>query len=160
MSGDMPEDVTVWYEVPSDYDSDAAPRGKQLVVTGLWCPADPQMTGKEKRVWWDKGDEIMFRAFPGLPKHIESVEYYSTREVSNLTRDQVLVGQGGETIGLGQVVGQSGRHKPSIKAPVRGLFYVGCDAGGRGIGTQQAVDSGVNVANAVQRYHLLRQATH
>jgi hypothetical protein len=30
-----------------------------------------------------------------------------------------------------------------------GLFYVGCDAGGYGCGTHQAVDSGINVADLV-----------
>ncbi len=100
----------------------------------------------------------MFKAFPELPAHIESKEYYSAREISALSRDQVLPGIGGETIGLGQVVSQAGRYKPSIHAPIRGLFYVGCDAGGRGIGTQQAVDSGINVANTVLRYHFMHQS--
>ena len=116
------------------------------------------ITAKQKKMWWDKIDEIMFNVFPELPKHIESKEYYSSRDVSALTRDQVLPGQGGECIGLGQVVGQGGRHKPSIKAPVQGLFYVGCDAGGFGVGTQQAVCSGITVAGAVQRYHLMHKA--
>ena len=56
------------------------------------------------------------------------------------------------------MVGQAGRHKPSAKAPLQGLFYVGCDAGGYGIGIHQAVDSGINVANMVLRYHLMHQA--
>jgi len=56
------------------------------------------------------------------------------------------------------VIGQGGGLKPSVKAPVQGLFYVGCDAGGYGVGTQQAVDSGLNVTRAVHRYHLMHQA--
>ncbi len=116
------------------------------------------MSEKEKKAWWERGDEIMFKAFPDLPAHIESKEYYSAQEISAISREQVLPGIGGETIGLGQVVGQAGRYKPSVKAPIRGLFYVGCDAGGRGIGTQQAVDSGINVANTVLRYHLMHQS--
>ena len=107
-----------------------APPGKQIILTGHYGPCDPQMSAKEKKAWWDKGDEMMFEAFPDLPKHIESVEHYSAKEISALTRDQVLPRIGGETIGLGQVVGQAGRYKPAVKAPVRGLFYVGCDAGG------------------------------
>jgi hypothetical protein len=102
---------------------------------------------------------MMFKAFPDLPKYMESKEYFSTRDVSNLTRDQVLPSQGGECIGLAQAVGQTGRYKPSVKAPLQGLFYVGCDAGGHGIGTQQAVDSGINVAKIVLQYHLMHQAT-
>jgi hypothetical protein len=66
---------------------------------------------------------------------------------------------GGETIGLGQIVGQCGDQKPSIRAPICGLFYVGADAGGTGIGTQQAIESGMNVADAVLRYHQLRVST-
>ena len=37
----------------------------------------------------------------------------------------------------------------SIQAPIRGLFFVGCDAGGTGVGTQQAIESGMTVAEAV-----------
>jgi len=156
-AGEMPEDIGVLYEVPSNYDPDAAPKGKQVVLAASWGPADPQITAKQKKLWWDKIDEIMFKAFPDLREHIEAKEYYSARDVSALSRDQVLPGQGGECIGLGQIVGQGGGRKPSIKAPIRGLFYVGCDAGGYGVGTQQAVASGINVAGAVQRYHQMRE---
>ncbi len=157
-AGEMPKDIGILYEVPSNYDPDAAPKGKQIVLAASWGPADTQMTAKQNRMWWDKIDEIMFRVFPDLREHIEHKEYYSARDVSALTRDQVLPGQGGECIGLGQVLGQGGGKKPPIKAPIRGLFYVGCDAGGYGVGTQQAVASGIKVAGAVQKYHLLHQA--
>ena len=92
-------------------------------------------------------------------KRTGKVNLNSTRDVSNLTRDQVLPGQGGECIGLGQYVNQAARYKPSITAPIRGLFYVGCDAGGSGVGTQQAVDSGMNVADTVLRYYRMHKAT-
>jgi len=156
-SGGIPEDISVWFEVPSNYDPDAAPPGKQIILTGTWCPADPQMTEQEKQVWWDKVDEMMFKVFPDMKEHIESKEGYSPHDVSALTRDQVLPGIGGECIGLGQIVGQCGRHKPSVGAPVRGLFYVGCDAGGSGIGVQQAMDSGMKVADTVLQHHRLCQ---
>ena len=102
---------------------------------------------------------LMFKAFPELEGAIEDKDLYTTRDVSNLTRDSVLPGQGGETIGLAQIVGQCGPSKPSIKAPIRGLYFVGCDAGGTGVGTQQAIESGMNVADAVWRYHHLRRGT-
>ena len=65
--------------------------------------------------------------------------------------DAIVIGAGfgGETIGIAQVVGQTGRGKPSIKTPVEGLWIVGCDAGGTGVGTQQAIESGYAVAEAV-----------
>jgi len=151
-AGAMPEDIAVLYEVPSNYDETAAPAGKQIVLASVWGPSDGMTSDVDMEPWWRKCDEIMFKVFPGLPKHIERKETYSVRDVSRLTRDRVLPGQGGECIGLGQVVGQGGRKKPSIEAPIRGLFFVGCDAGGYGVGTQQATDSGFNVANAIDEY--------
>ncbi len=158
-AGQLPDDMTVWFEVPSNYDPGAAPHGKQIVLTGFLGPQDPKLTEKDLKPWLDKGDQVMFDAFPELPGAIESKEYVTARDVSVLTRDSVLPGAGGECIGLGQVVGQGGAKKPPIKAPVRGLFFVGCDAGGIGVGTQQAVDSGIKVAEEVMRYHRIRQAT-
>jgi phytoene dehydrogenase-like protein len=150
--GEMPETIAVLYEVPSNYDENAAPEGKQIVLVSVWGPADGQSTDAAMKPWWQKCDEIMFQAFPDLPKHIERKEYYSVRDVSVLTRDRVLSNQGGECIGLGQTVGQGGRKKPSVSAPIRGLFFVGCDAGGYGVGTQQATDSGIFVADAVEKH--------
>jgi len=158
-AGQIPAEMPVWYEVPSNYDPDAAPKGKQIVLTGFLGPTDPKLTEKDLKPWLDKGDEMMFKAFPDLEAAIESKEYVTAREVSLLTRDSVLPGVGGECIGLGQVVGQCGAKKPSVKAPIQGLFYVGCDAGGIGVGTQQATDSGMKVADEVLRYHRLRKAT-
>jgi len=157
-SGEMPEDIAVLYEVPSNYDENAAPDGKQIVLVSVWGPADGMSTAKDMKPWWDKCDEIMFKVFPDMAKHIERREPYSSKDVSVLTRDKVLPNQGGECIGLGQLVGQGGGQKPSVKAPIQGLFFVGCDAGGYGVGTQQATDSGINVANVVQRYHLMHTA--
>jgi NADPH-dependent 2,4-dienoyl-CoA reductase/sulfur reductase-like enzyme len=49
-------------------------------------------------------------------------------------------------------VGQSGSKQPKGDSPVKGLFYVGNDAGGSGLGTNQAVDSGINVSRMVLEY--------
>ena len=40
--------------------------------------------------------------------------------------------------------------------PLSGLFFVGCDAGGFGLGTHQAVDSAVNVSKLVMEQHRAR----
>jgi hypothetical protein len=62
-------------------------------------------------------------------------------------------------VGVAVTIGQSGKHKPSARSPISGLFYVGFDAGSSSgfMGTQQAVDSGINVASMVHLYHLERQ---
>lgn len=148
----------VYFEVPSNYDPDAAPEGKQVVLTGSFCPPSPQMTADEIAAWAAAGEHYLFKAFPDLPAAIEDKELYTPRDVSNLTRESVLPGIGGETIGLGQIVGQCGPAKPSVQTPVRGLFVVGCDAGGTGVGTQQAIESGMRVADAVMEYRRTSKA--
>lgn len=158
-AGQASREGVVYFEVPSNYDPTAAPPGKQLMITGSFCPPSPQMTQAEITAWARAGEEIIFKAFPKLERAIEDKELYTPKDVSNLTRESVLPGHGGETIGLGQIVGQCGPTKPSIEAPIRGLFFVGCDAGGTGVGTQQAIESGMNVADAVLRYHQASKAS-
>jgi Flavin containing amine oxidoreductase len=47
------------------------------------------------------------------------------------------------------VIGQCGTSKPDARTPLPGLYLTGCDAGGYGCGTHQAVDSGFNVAEMI-----------
>jgi prolycopene isomerase len=155
-AGRVPREGVLYYEVPSNYDHNAAPEGKQMIMTGSFCPPDPDVDKDEMAAWAAAGEETLFGAFPELRGLIESKDFYSTRSVSNATRDSAVPGAGGETIGLGQIVGQCGEDKPSIQGPIAGLYFVGADAGGTGIGTQQAIESGMNVADAVARYHWLR----
>jgi len=154
-AGEMPDEVIVFNVVPSLYDPSLAPEGKQCALVATLGSPDPELADPE--VWWNKLDEMVDRLWPDVRPHVEREERYSTAQVSSLTRDHVLPGQGGECIGLAQIVGQCGRHKPSARAPIRGLYYVGCDAGGYGCGTHQAVDSGVAVARMVLRDYRARQ---
>jgi hypothetical protein len=103
-----------------------APKGKQLIYTGITCPADPKTKIKH---YLDKVEVEIARLWPDVFKYIEEKEYYGPAQISRLSRDSVVPGTGGECIGLGQIVGQCGNLKPSPKAPIGGLFYVGADAG-------------------------------
>jgi phytoene dehydrogenase-like protein len=155
-AGQMPEDLSIWGIVTSNYDPQMAPKGKQILLAGTVCSPNPEAT--EIKMLWDKVDETLFKLWPEMVPVVEAKEYAGPAEVSALTRDHVLPGQGGEAVGMGQIVGQCGRYKPSPKSPIRGLFYVGCDAGGVFMGTHQATNSGINVAGMVLQYHRMRQA--
>ena len=65
-AGRASREGVVYFEVPSNYDPAAAPPGKQLVMTGSFCPPSPQMTRAEIEAWAKAGEEIIFKAFPGL----------------------------------------------------------------------------------------------
>jgi len=148
--GHIPDEVILFMCNHSFYDEEAAPPGKQILVSGTICSPNPE--AKEIEGLWKRMDEQMVRFFPEIWEATEKREYAGPKEISELTRDSVLPGQGGECVGLGQVVGQCGRMKPSIEAPICGLFYAGTDAGGAGMGTHQAAESGIEVAGRVVQY--------
>lgn len=156
-AGHVPEEILMFMVVPSNYDPGMAPPGKQIIIAGTICSSNPE--AKEIKMLWGKMDEMLAKIWPEVPSVIEAKEEAGPSQVSSLTRDSVLPGQGGECVGLGQIVGQCGKYKPSPQSPIRGLFYVGCDAGGAGMGTHQAAESGMKVARLVLQYYRARRTT-
>jgi len=155
-AGQQPRDVVIFATVPSNFDPNAAPPGKQILLVGSIC--SPYPDEKEMKAVNAAAEQTMFEIFPDLESAIEDREYLGPHDVSNISRDHVLPNQGGEAEGLGRVPGQSGSRKPSAKSPIRGLFYTGGDtAGGTGVGSNEAVHSGMNVARMVFRYFKMRQ---
>ncbi len=152
--GKMPADLIITVLVPTNYDPEMGPPGKQLLVFGTPCSPNPQ--DKTIEALWKKTDQQMAEMFPEIVPVIESKGPYSGPvQVSAQSRDQVLPAQGGEACGLCVTIGQCGKYKPSAKSPIAGLFYVGFDAGSTAfMGSQQAVDSGLKVAPLVYHYHL------
>ncbi len=145
--GWLPEQVSVFNVVPAVYDPSLAPPGRQMALMGTFAGSDPDLGYLEPLL--DRLEESVARLWPAMGDHVVARTRYGTAQVARLSRDAVVPGQGGECIGLGQVVGQCGRHKPSARTPLAGLYLVGCDAGGYGCGTHQAADSGANVAEMV-----------
>ncbi len=98
-AGQMPERIYVFMSTNSLYPG-MAPPGKQLIYTGITCPADPKTNIKP---WLDKVEAEIARLWPDVFKYIEEKEYYGSAQISRLSRDSVVRGTGGECIGLGQI---------------------------------------------------------
>jgi phytoene dehydrogenase-like protein len=149
-AGAIPPVVSLYAVNPAHFDPEMAPKGKQMLLVGTWCRPDPK--AKEIKALQKRVDEQFEEMFPKEAKYIDAREgYVGPAQVSALSRDSVLPGTGGEAVGLAVTVGYCGKSKPLVKAPIRGLFYVGHDAGGAGyLGTHQAVSSGVRTAPIVQ----------
>jgi phytoene dehydrogenase-like protein len=147
--GEEPGDVFVFLTIPSNIDPTMAPPGKQVVVAGTMCSPDPLATEIPKL--YRRVDETIEEVFPGFLEAVVRRELDGPAEVSKHTRDSVVPGQGGECVGLGQIVGQCGTKKPSPVSPIPGLYYCGGDAGSEGMGTHQASDSGMKVAAIVRK---------
>jgi prolycopene isomerase len=156
-AGEVPEEVSIYMTIPSNYDPGMAPPGKQMIVFGTWCSPNPE--DREIKMLQRRTEELLVEVFPEIVPAIESkAGYTGPAQVSALTRDHVLPGQGGEAVGLAVTIGQCGKNKPLAKTPLPGLFYVGHDAGGSALmGTHQAMDSGIKVSRLARLYHLERK---
>jgi prolycopene isomerase len=128
-------------------DSLAENPDEQVVITAAFSSPDPKSPMNPVAV--ERSEATMREVYPEMFDHVIRREPYHALHVSNMTRDAVVDGQGGEAIGVGQVIGQCGKSKPDVRAPLPGLYFTGCDAGGYGAGTHQAADSGFKVAAIV-----------
>jgi phytoene dehydrogenase-like protein len=156
-AGGAPKDVTVSLVVPTNYDPNMGPPGKQVLVFGTNCSPDTRDDAVLKAVT-KRAEEEVTELFPEIVPAIEYKGYAGPRDVAALSRDEVLPGSGGE-YALAMTIGQTGKYKPSARSPIPGLFYVGFDVGTtkRWHGSNCAVDSGINVAAMVYQYYLGRQ---
>ena len=133
--------VGMMYPVPSIPDPDLAPPGCQLVLAGAVLSADPRQKELNSNVL-DRIEATMRMLHPGIEDHViwklrTDVEYTSNISGRHL----------GEVVGISQDYRQVGKNRTSPKMPVAGLYAVGADAGGRGIGTE--MDGPVIVERAV-----------
>ncbi len=125
---------------------DLAPEGKQLVYACMSCLPDPKID-IEPYLTYVKSR--VKQLYPEILDHVERTESFGPATVPSVGTDSFLPGQGGESYGLALSVGQTGKKQPKGDSPIEGLFHVGCDAGGSGLGTHQAVDSALNVIKLV-----------
>lgn len=146
-TGIPPKDAYVFVGTNSVYQG-MAPAGRQLVYAGMTSPSHPNL---DPAPYLARTREIVDRVWPGLLDGAERLESFGPAAVSEVGSASVLPGQGGEVYGLAQTVGQCGRHAPTAKSPVRGLYFVGFSTG-QGLGTHGAADSAVKVAREVDRY--------
>jgi phytoene dehydrogenase-like protein len=127
-----------------------APENKQLVYACMSCLGDPAV---KVEPYLPYVREIVARIQPDIFDYIEKEETFGPGTTAALSRDVVLEGKGGESYGVALSVGQYGDKRLNGESPIEGLFYVGCDAGGFGLGTHQAVDSAVNVSRPVMAFY-------
>jgi len=127
--------------IPSNFDPDLAPPGKQVVVAGTLYTAKVEnmedgelmLLGMERR---------LERLYPGFAGAVR------TREVAGV--DVIAAASGrldsGEAVGVAQTPTQSEAQRPSMRTPVDGLWVVGADTGSGAIGTELAASSGLEAA--------------
>lgn len=125
-----------------------APKGKQLIYAVMSCAPDPELDTKPYLEYVEKKARMLVpELYDG---RIERTEIMSPADVVAVGNDSIFPGQGGESYGIANSVGQSGKNQPKGDTPIKGLYIVGNDSAGFGVGTHQAVDSGYKIFDMVQ----------
>jgi len=142
--GKVSATVPIYCPVPTNFDPQLAPPGRQLLTACSLAPTtDIPLVDPPER--WTEGMLDALRAMvPGLERHMEWCETFSVKDV-----EKWIGKAGGPAISTGQVPGQVGRSRPSITTPIPGLYVAGDCAGGRGIGTELAATSGEACADRI-----------
>lgn len=144
-TGEIPRDLYLFVTVPSMSDPSLAPLGKDLLIVGVPAPCEVSRAAQCEGLL-DLAEHIAEnRLFPEIKGAILKKQRSHTVQTSRLTGRET-----GECIGLAQEVGQTGTKKPKPQTPIKGLYLVGSDAGGKGIGTECAADSALYLYNILK----------
>ena len=132
-TGSIPPELNLFIVIPSNFSPSVAPQGRQLV-----CMSSP-MPLETPREYSEAIMEAMLDTLEKYVPHLrEHTLWVSTMPIHGLDR---IAGENGAGIGIGQMPGQCGEKRPKIETPLQGLYIVGAEAGGTGVGTELAVNS-------------------
>ncbi len=142
--GKIPDTYVVYCPVPTNFDHNLAPEGKQLLTAcGLAPTTDIEMEYPPEK-WIDCLMKSLRESIPKLDDHMLWYDTFSTRDL------ELRIGKTyGPAISTAQTPDQAGENRPSIKSPINGLYFAGDCAGGRGIGTELAAQSGIECADLI-----------
>lgn len=141
MSGKVPEEIDYFIPIPSNYHQSMAPEGKQLLTAGTFVPRNNFEQNKDK--WIENSMNSLEKVFPGLSQNILWYDVTTPEDIYS------LYGKEASVIGVSQITNQVGNNRPSVSLPIKGLYMVGGDAGGWGIGTELAAKSALECFDVV-----------
>ena len=141
MNGKVPEEIDYFIPIPSNYHQSMAPEGKQLLTAGTFVPRNNFEQNKDK--WIENSMNSLEKVFPGLSQNILWVDVTTPEDIYS------SYGKEASVIGISQITNQVGNNRPSVSLPIKGLYMVGGDAGGWGIGTELAAKSALECFDVV-----------
>lgn len=139
----MSRQTAIFVPVPSAADPSLAPPGCQVVLAGSLAPAgldDPDQASTICEDILNRIENTMNDLFPDIEMHIVWKLRTDTRYISKISGRWT-----GEVIGVAQNRNQVGKLRPTNVTPIKNLYLVGADAGGRGVGTEMAAESALNL---------------
>ena len=129
----VPKDPIIFMPVITNFDPELAPPGTQLAIASTICTNEPGVdVDRIARIL----DERIKDLFPSVQKNLLWQHVTTQDDIKRISGRNK-----GDCIGLAQTPDQVGDKRPSPRLPIRGLYCVGADTGGRGVGTEMAAES-------------------
>jgi prolycopene isomerase len=141
--GAIPDPLAIYAPVPSNFDPTLAPSGCQLLVASVHAPVRDDPADPPER-WKEATLEALESVVPGLRDAMLFCELTAAPTVGRW-----MGRKSNASISNGQFPDQVGPRRLGVATPLPGLYHVGDGAGGRGIGTELAAESGMEVASAI-----------
>lgn len=141
LKGKVPEEVFLFIPVPSNFDASLAPNGRQLIIAGTAVIQESFEKNRDK--WIKNSFEALQKIFPDLSENLMWYDVSTPKDIN------LLGGKEASVIGLAQTMNQTGNDRPAPKMPIEGLYLVGGDVGGWGIGTELAAKSALECSEEI-----------
>ena len=142
--GEVPPIVPFYCPVPTNFDPDLAPPGHQLLTLCAVAPTSDVALTSPPAAWEDAMMRTIRRVVPGLDEHTLFVDTFSVEFIENWIGKEF-----GPAVSTGQTPDQVGKKRVPVHTPLRGLYLAGCNAGGRGVGTELAAASAMECVDRV-----------
>ncbi len=135
--GEIPEQVGGMITIPSNYDPNLAPKGTQMIFYGTGC------LGGQSQSYYDKLSEKCWESFLEIFPNADKNLLWKKTDTPKLV--EYYAGEYGNIIGVAQTIDQIHEKRPKQQTPIEGLYIVGAEAGGHGIGAELAANSAIEL---------------
>ncbi len=145
-SGILPRYTPVYSPIPSNFDPSLAPPGQQIITACAVAPTTDVELQDGEKAWLNNLRNTLYAMIPGLRENIIFEDLFSVRATAG------WVGKSsGAAVTTAQTPDQVGDRRPGHRTLVRGLYMAGDCAGGRGVGTELACQSGMDCADLIDQ---------
>ncbi len=142
--GRVPAIVPFYCPVPTNFDESLAPPGHQLLTACAVAPTSDVALDDPAPAWEDAMMRALSRVVPGLEEHAVFIDRFSVEFIEKWIGKEF-----GPAVSTAQTPDQVGKNRPPVYSPIRGLYFAGCNAGARGVGTELAAASAMECVDRI-----------
>jgi prolycopene isomerase len=142
--GRVPPIVPFYCPVPTNFDPGLAPPGCQLLTLCAVAPTTDIPLEDPSSRWEESMLAAMRRVVPRLDEETLFIDRFSVDFIEKWIGKEF-----GPAVSTAQTPDQVGTRRPPVYTPIRGLYLAGCNAGGRGVGTELAAASAMECTDRI-----------